>query len=130
MTGTPRRSVVLSAVYFALAAVGAIGTWHFNLRFTPTTEAPSYLEGWFANPASSSAAVDVIVVAGVACIFYVREAFRLGRGWLFVATALIPLTFAVALAFTFPLFLGLRELVLSRGRQHALPGAVGESTTR
>ena len=59
-------------------------------------------------------AVDVIVVAGVACIFYVREAQRLGGRWLLLALALVPLTFAVALAFTFPLFLGLREIALRR----------------
>lgn len=110
------RTPVAAAVYFALSAVGAVGTWYFNLRFTPTSDAPSYLEGWFANPASSSAAVDVIVVACVACIFYVREARRLGGRWLILAAALVPLTFVIALAFTFPLFLGLREIALGRHR--------------
>ncbi|MBI4939832.1 MAG: DUF2834 domain-containing protein [Actinobacteria bacterium] len=119
------RTPVAAAVYFVLAAVGAVGTWYFNLRFTPTPDAPSYLEGWFANPASSSVAVDVIVVATVACIFYVREARRLGGRWTVVALVLVPLTFLVALAFTFPLFLGLREIALSRER----PGPVPRPTT-
>lgn len=122
MSASPQpagRTPVAAAVYFALSAVGAVGTWYFNLRFTPTSDAPSYLEGWFANPASSSVAVDVIVVAVVACIFYVREAKRLGGRWLLLAGALVPLTFVIALAFTFPLFLGLREIALRR--QQAAP---------
>lgn len=106
--------VALAIFYFAAAVAGAIGTWWFNLQFRPTPDAPSYLEGWFANPAASSAAVDVIVVAIVACTFFVVEALRLGRRWLIVAILLIPLTFAIALAFTFPLFLGLRETALLR----------------
>jgi hypothetical protein len=115
---TPRtdRTPVAAVVYFVLSAVGAVGTWYFNLRFRPTPDAPSYLEGWFANPASSSVAVDVIVVAAVACIFYVREAKRLGGRFTILALALVPLTFVVALAFTFPLFLGLREIALGRDR--------------
>jgi hypothetical protein len=46
-------------------------------------------------------------VAVVACIFMIRERHRLGMSravWL-----LIPLSFLVAIAFTFPLFLAWRE---------------------
>ncbi|WP_247826698.1 DUF2834 domain-containing protein [Arthrobacter antioxidans] len=104
---------LLVVLYCTAAIVGLIGTWSFNLAFVPTPEAPSYFEGWWVNAASSSIAVDVIVVAVVACIFFVVEALRLGRTWLVVtAVILIPLSFAVAIAFTFPLFLGLREVVL------------------
>lgn len=99
-----------AATYFVLAAVGLVGTWYYNLRFVGGSDG-NYLQAWFANPASSSAAVDVIVTALAACVFYLREGARLGWRW---AVALIPLTFLVALAFTLPLFLGLRELRLSR----------------
>ncbi|MGC5223562.1 DUF2834 domain-containing protein [Micromonospora sp. DT81.3] len=105
--------ILLAVLYFSAAAIGAIGTWSYNLAFVPTDEVPSYLDGWFVNAASTSLAVDVIVVALVACIFFVVEAVRLRRTWLTVVAALlIPLSFAVAIAFTFPLFLGLREVVL------------------
>lgn len=97
-----------AAVYLVLAAVGAAGTWYYNLQY----DGGDYLGAWFANPASSSAAVDVIVTAVVACLFYVRESRRLGSWW---GLALIPLTFAVALAFTLPLFLALREVRLVTG---------------
>lgn len=98
--------------YLALAVLGAVGTWFFNLRFTGGPDGENYLEAWFANPASSSAAVDVIVTALVACVFYVREGRRLRMRF---AWLLVPLTFVVALAFTLPLFLAWREVVLRRG---------------
>jgi Terpene cyclase DEP1 len=101
---TPSRSArAWAAGYGVLAVAGAVGTWYYNLQYT----GGDYLGAWFANPASSSAAVDVIVTAVVACLFYVREGRRLGWWW---PVALVPLTFAVALAFTFPLFLAAREL--------------------
>ena len=52
-------------------------------------------------------------------MFYVWEGRRLGWRW---AVALVPLTFLVALAFTFPLFLALREIGLARAARPA-PGA-------
>lgn len=97
-------------VYALLALVGAAGTWFFNLRSIGARE--DYLAGWFASPASSSAAVDVIVVAVVVCVFMVVEVRRLGISrW---AWLLLPLTFAVAVAFSFPAFLALRERHLRR----------------
>ena len=95
----------MAVVYVALALIGAAGTWFFNLR--ASGEEGSYLGNWFATSASSSAAVDVIVVALVVCVFIVAEVRRLGMP---AATlVLLPLTFAVAVAFSFPAFLALRE---------------------
>lgn len=97
-------------VYALLAVVGATGTWFFNLRSIGAGD--PYLADWFANPASSSAAVDVIVVALVVCLFLLVEARRLGMSrWTWL---LVPLTFAVAVAFTFPAFLAWREWHLRR----------------
>ena len=92
-------------VYAVLSLAGAAGTWFFNLRSIGAGE--SYLRDWFATAASSSAAVDVIVVALVACLFMAVELRRLAMP---AATwALLPLTFAVAVAFSLPAFLALRE---------------------
>ncbi len=102
-------------VYSLLALLGVTGTWWFNIRSFGSDQ--DYLAGWFANPASSSAAVDVIVVAVVVCLFVVAESRRLGMPRL--AWALLPLTFAVAVAFTFPLFLAWRELHLGRAGDSA-----------
>lgn len=103
---------VLAVAWFALSLAGLVGTWAFNVAFMADPQGLGYLEGWFANPASSSAAVDVIVVAVAACLFILVEGVRLG--WARWAWVLVPLSFAVAVAFTFPLFLGIRELALYR----------------
>ena len=104
--------LALAVVWFALSAAGLVGTWAFNIAFFADPGGLSYLGGWFANAASSSAAVDVIVVALAACVFMVAEGARLG--WIRWVWVLVPLSFAIAIAFTFPLFLGLRELALRR----------------
>jgi hypothetical protein len=104
---TPAAARAWITGYLVLAVVGAAGTWYYNLQYRGS----DYLGAWFANPASSSAAVDVIVTAVVACLFYVREGLRLRLRWTLV---LVPLTFVVALAFTFPLFLAVREWRLAR----------------
>jgi hypothetical protein len=102
---TGRRNALV-ALYLLLALVGLVGTWYFNLSYSAGPGEPSYLEAWFANAASSSAAVDVIVTAVAACVFYLVEGRRIGMRWAWV---LVPLTFVGALAATFPLFLALRE---------------------
>ena len=72
-TGHP----ALVAVYLVLSLVGLVGTWWFNLSFF-AAGGTDYLGGWFANAASSSAAVDIIVMAVAACIVMVVEGRRLG----------------------------------------------------
>ena len=104
-------SGVAAIVYGLLSVVGLGGTWYYNIQFGNSGSPQGYVEAWFANPASSSAAVDVIVTALAACLFFVLEGRRLGRRWPWV---LVPLTFLVALAFTFPLFLAWRERALAR----------------
>ena len=103
----------LVVLYLALSIVGLVGTWYFNLSFAATAPGASYLGGWFANAASSSAAVDIIVAGVAACVLYVREGRRLGWRWWAVAV-LVVLSFVLAVAFTFPLFLALRERSLAR----------------
>ncbi|MEG9249817.1 DUF2834 domain-containing protein [Arthrobacter sp. Soc17.1.1.1] len=124
-TRQPLPATTLAAVmaYAVLSVAGLVGTWYFNLAYRGTDG--TYLEAWFANPASSSAAVDVVVAALVACIFYGVEGRRLGwrRRWLLF----IPLTFAVALAFALPLFLMLRELQLAREAPDGQPAPTGRT---
>ena len=98
-------------LYLLVAVCGLVGTWYFNIA--SMTAGEDYIGSWFASAASSSAVVDVLVVAVAACVFFVVEGRRLGMRHTWV---LIPLTFAVALAFTFPLFLAWRERTLARSR--------------
>lgn len=112
---------ILAIVYGVLAAFGLIGTWVFNILSFQASE--SYIAGWFANYASSSAAMDIIVVAVAACIFFVVEGRRMGMRFTWL---LIPFTFIIALAFTFPLFLAWREIHKSRAKR---PRPVGATST-
>lgn len=111
-----RITRLAAGIYFLLAALGGVGTWYYNLTYAASGGGGNYLGDWFANAASSSAAVDIIVVLGVVSVFYVREGRRLG--WrLPLVLLFIPLSAVVAVAFAFPLFLGLRELSLGRTRR-------------
>lgn len=102
----------LAAVYLALSVIGLVGTWWFNLAFM-SGGGGNYVAAWFANDASSSAAVDIIVAGIAACVLYVAEGRRLG--WSVVRIVLlVVLSFVLAVAFTFPLFLALRELDLAK----------------
>ncbi len=103
-------------VYAALALLGGAGTWYFNIQSSRAGE--DYIAGWFESFASSSAAVDVIVVAVAACIFIVLEARR-QRMSLVIAGALVPLSFLVAVAFTFPAFLAWRTWHLEHRDRHS-----------
>ncbi|MCD2186103.1 DUF2834 domain-containing protein [Actinomycetospora soli] len=92
--------------YLVLALVGLVGTWWFNLASFAAGE--DYLAGWFANAASSSAAVDILVAGLAACVFMVLEGRRLGwPTWSLVL--LVVGSAAIAVAFVFPLFLFLRD---------------------
>jgi len=117
-----RGRPVLVGVYGLAAVAGLGGTWFYNLRSRslPGGFPAGYLRAWFANPASSSAAVDLIAVFGVSGVFMVVEGRRVGMRapWAYPVLALPS-----ALAFTFPLFLLVRELhvepePLSEQRQH------------
>ena len=69
----------------------------------------SYLAAWFANAASSSAAVDLLVAFTAGSIFMITEGRRLKMRapWLYVVFGAV-----IAFAFTFPLFLLVRERTL------------------
>ena len=116
MTTTAARDgrPLLVAAYLVLSIAGLLGTWWFNLSFI-TGGGGDYLGGWFANAASSSAAVDIIVMAAAASIAMVVEGRRLG--WRTIGLVLLVLlSFVLAVSFTFPLFLALRERTLTSRR--------------
>ncbi len=99
----------LAFVYLGLSVAGLVGTWIFNAL--AIVQASNFIGDWVGSgPAVSSLTVDLLVVAVAGSILIIVEARRLGmkRAWLYVA-----LSGLTAFAFTFPLFLAMRERALT-----------------
>lgn len=99
-------------VYLALSVAGLVGTWTFNLL--AVAQARDFVGDWVGSgPAVSSLTVDLLLVAVSGSAFILVEARRLGmrRGWLYVVASGLT-----AFAFTFPLFLAMRERTLEASR--------------
>ena len=111
-----RHWTPLAFVYLGLAVAGLIGTWWFNVL--AIVQMRDYLGDLLTSgPAVSSFTIDLLVVAVAGSVFIIVEARRLRMrfGWLYVVGAAVT-----AFAFTFPLFLAMRErrtteLVARRG---------------
>ena len=111
--------------YYALAAVGLLATWYFNLQFfreggsiAPT----SFLGSAFANPLTTAITVDVYWSALVFSIWAIASRHQRGapKPWLYIV-----LCFGVALAFAFPLYLGRRHHLLACA---SAPGSAHDGT--
>lgn len=102
-------------VYLAVAVIGLVGTAWFNITGFGQP-GPGLLDSWFANPATSSLAIDLLATATGASIFIVIEGRRLHMRlwWLYIAVS-----FVTAVGFAFPLFLAMRERTLAQRREHA-----------
>jgi hypothetical protein len=109
----------LALVYLALSLIGLAGTWTYNVL--AIVQMRDFIGDWVnSGPAVSSLTVDLLIAAVVGSILIIVEARRLGmkRGWLYVA-----LSGLTAFAFTFPLFLAMRERALEATRATA-PGTL------
>lgn len=97
-------------VYAALSVIGLIATWTFNLRFMAEGGGAfgvmDFVRGGYANAASSSLTNDLVVGCTAFLVWSFAEARRLGmRHW----WGYVVLTFFVAFACAFPLFLLVRD---------------------
>lgn len=109
----------LAIGYLVLALVGLVGT--FILNVWSVVEARNYLGDLFGSgPAVSSIGVDLLVVAIAGAVFIIAEARRLGmkRAWLYIVLSAVT-----AFAFTFPLFLAMRERRLAAMESERMPSA-------
>ena len=105
----PTRNKGAFWVYLAVAAIGLIGTAYFNIKgFTEPSN--SFFAEWFANSAVTSLSIDLLAVASAASIFIILEGRRLGMRWYWLY---VLASFITAVAFTFALFLAMRERRLS-----------------
>jgi hypothetical protein len=99
----------LAVTWLVLAIAGLIGTWTFNAF--AIIQMRDFIGDWVGSgPAVSSLTVDLLVAAVAGCILIVVESRRLGmkRAWLYIV-----LSGLTAFAFTFPLFLAMRERKLA-----------------
>lgn len=99
-------------VYLAVAAIGLVGTAWFNVQSFLNPSETFFLAALFANPAVSSVSWDLLATASAASIFIILEGRRLGIRWYW---AYVVLSFVTAVAFTFPLFLAVRERQMAQG---------------
>lgn len=105
-----RRWPPLAIAYLVLALAGLVGT--FVLNAWSVVLMRDYLGDLFGSgPAVGSIGVDLLVVAIAGSVFIVAEARRLGmrRAWLYIVLSAVT-----AFAFTFPLFLAMRERRLAQ----------------
>ena len=105
----------LAVIWLSLAIIGLIGTWTFNTL--AIVQLRDFIGDWVGSgPAVSSLTVDLLVAAVAGCILIVVESHRLGmkRAWLYIV-----LSGVTAFAFTFPLWLAMRERALTAARSSA-----------
>jgi hypothetical protein len=107
-TGRPRWTP-LALVYLALAVIGLVATWTFNIL--AIRAGTDFFGEWGTNGfATQSLQVDLLILAVAIGVFLVVEGRRIGmrHAWIF-----LPLSAVTAAAFAMPLFLALRERKLS-----------------
>lgn len=96
-------------IYLILSTLGICYTWFYNIQYFQDASNPSFLNFFSeakSNFAGKSISADLLVVVLTFFAFYIPDAIKLKiKYW----WTLIPLTFLVAVAFTFPFYLFLRE---------------------
>lgn len=104
----------LKYLYLALSILGICYTWYYNIQWFQNSENPTFLNFFQDaqnNFAGKSFGADLTVVCLTFFAILIPESLRLKiRFW----WVLIPLTFLIAIAFTFPLFLFIRENALEK----------------
>jgi len=94
-----------SITFLVLSILGLLATLAFNVL--AAVSGRDFVGDWFGSgPAVGSLGVDLLVVAIAGSILIILEARRLGmkRAWLYIVLSAVT-----AFAFTFPLFLAMRE---------------------
>ena len=103
------KFTLVEVVFLLLAIIGLAATWYYNALFYLTAEDTSignFIALTKTTLPAQSINADISVVAITFLIWLVHEArkLKMKHWWLF-----IPLTFLIAIAFSLPLFLFVRE---------------------
>lgn len=88
---------------------GLVTAWVFN--GLAVIEGANYLDAWFGSSVDWVLSLDLLIVAVAGSAFMIMEAKRLGMRyvWLYILGSSFT-----AFAFTFPLFLAMRERALDK----------------
>lgn len=101
-------------LYLVLAIFGIFYTWYYNIQYFQTAESPSFFNFFDEaklNYPSKSISADLLVVLLTFFAFYIPDSIKLKIKYWWI---LIPLSFIIAIAFTFPLYLYIRENKLEK----------------
>jgi hypothetical protein len=105
----PASSTSVARFHLALALVGLVLTWFFNLRYFLSGGSVAPDRFWadaMVNPLTSAITVDVYLSALAFSVWVWRETARVSR-WR--AVAWIALCFGIGLAVALPLYLARRD---------------------
>jgi len=99
-----KKQFVLMWCYLVLSIVGLVTAWIFNGIAVMNNQ--DYMTAWFGTAVDWVLSGDFTIVAIAVVVFMISEARRLKmkRVWLYIL-----LSGVTALAFTFPLFMAMRE---------------------
>ncbi|MEZ3156616.1 DUF2834 domain-containing protein [Microbacterium sp. BWR-S6Y] len=105
MSDLRRHWTPTAIAFLVLSLAGLVGTWTFNV-FAIVQMRDFVGDLVTSGPAVSSITVDLLVVAVAGSVFILVEGRRLGMrfAWLYIV-----LSGVTAFAFTFPLFLAMRQ---------------------
>ncbi|MFN3949297.1 DUF2834 domain-containing protein [Microbacterium sp.] len=119
MSDLRRHWTPTAVTFLVLSLAGLAGTWTFN-AFAIVQMRDFLGDLVSSGPAVSSITVDLLVVAIAGSVFILVEARRLGMrfAWLYIVLSGIT-----AFAFTFPLFLAMRQRRLTARADSGDPAA-------
>ncbi|MDH6277718.1 MAG: DUF2834 domain-containing protein [Rhodoluna sp.] len=103
-------------VYLVLSIIGLVTAWIFNGLAVMNNE--DYMAAWFGTAVDWVLSADFTIVAIAVVVFMISEARRLKmkRVWLYIL-----LSGVTAMAFTFPLFMAMRERQLAKISSTEIP---------
>jgi uncharacterized membrane protein len=96
-------------VYLVLSIVGLVSAWVFNALAVMNNQ--DYAGAWFGTAVDWVLSADFTVVAIAVVVFMIAEARRLKMKRVWLYNLLSGIT---AMAFTFPLFMAMRERKLDQ----------------
>ena len=102
----------LFVLHVCIGLAGLICTQHFNRRHDSSKDG-SYIAALFASGASTSFTLDLLILVASFLVFMGFDAYQLGFSMLSY-TLLTLFSFILAIAYTGPLYLAFRTVVLER----------------